>query len=332
LLSGGGPFVFLSTLHVAALFPNKSAFIMALLNGSFSAGALLFLVFNTLYNQYNISLQILFIAYGVIIGLISITSFFLWPWSKFSEKTGVIEVVPDEPAQQHAKLEEHPLFEKNGGLTIQHDGLASNEATSYWVTLKKNALNWHFLWLVLYIPVMISMGNFYLGTANYQLALITSDSDEINQYAGIFAILLPVLGIVAAPIGLLIDRFGINSGIFFFVTLAAICHAIGIVRNLQLQIVRFIGFSIFYPYTYTLWSDFIFKKFGFINYGMLFAAVALMSGILSFATTALVDYAVASNQYDWINIGWIGCVLAGLIYPVVILVIRMLKYEPSTNV
>jgi len=106
---------------------------------------------------------------------------------------------------------------------------------------------------------------------------------------------------------------------FFFVVLSTAAHAIGIMRILPLQIVRFVLFSIFYPFTYTLWADFIVKKFGFANYGVLFGMVAAVAGVLSFATTALVDFTLNTGQFDWVNIGWIGATVIGLVYPAVMM-------------
>jgi len=328
LLSAGGPFVFISTLHVAALFPSKSGLVMAFLNGSYGFGALIFLIFNSLFYQYHISLKVLFIAYAVILGCLTITTFFLWPWSKFPEQTGIIDVIPEEPARHYKTVlskEEHYHF--IGQNSIQEEKLSQNyvgeefsellKEPSYWKKLKENALNLHFLYIVIFIALMISKSSFYLATSNQQLRLVTNNEDTQNLYEYILALMIPVLGMAVSPLGLIIDKFGINVAVYFYVAMSCICDVLGIVRNSPLQILRFIVFSIYYPFTFTLWADFIAKKFGFINYGVLFGIVALVSGIFGFAETSLVNFAVETNQYDWVNIGWMICTILGLIYPVV---------------
>jgi len=285
-------------------------------------GHCFFLVFNVLFYSYNITLRTLFIAYSVILGAITLTTFFLWPWVKFPQSKPIIDVTKQYTGIGH-----------NRDVTIQEeDGSKTNlnqEEPTYWEQLKVNAINLHFFYLSLFIPLMVVCGNFYLATSNQQLDLLTDDAALKSTYSVVLAYMLPIIGIVSAPAGLVLDRFGVNAGIFFFVTLCCIAHGIGIIRNMPLQIVRFVLFSIYYPYTYTLWADIICKKFGFATYGVLFGVVAAVSGVFGFATTALVNFAIKTNQFDWINIGWIFGTLMGLIYPVIMLVYSCVHYKDN---
>jgi len=267
---------------------------------------------------------VLFIAYSVMLGAIALSSFFLWPWAKFRVKQEYKIVQEEDSSEQFRSIPQNeiqtPLLGQNRDVTIQKNAnLNKNSELTYWEQLKINTINLHYFYLVLFIPLMVVSSNFFLATSNQQLDLITKDSSLKNTYAVILAYLLPTIGLVVAPLGLILDRYGINTGIFFFVALSCIGHALGIIRNMPLQIVRFVVFSTYFPYTYTLWADFIVKKFGFSTYGVLFGVVAAVSGVFGFATTALVNFAVTTNQYDWVNIGWILCSILGLIYPVTML-------------
>jgi len=165
---------------------------------------------------------------------------------------------------------------------------------------------------------MICNGNFYLATSNQQLELITSNQNTLNLYGEILGILIPTLGIVVSPLGLVFDKFGINSSIFFFIYSCVIATGLGVIKNLPLQIFRFIVFSIYFPYTYTVWADFITKVFGLETFGVQFGIIAAISGVEQFAVTVLVNYAIEKkNTFDWINIGWIILTLLGLVYPFV---------------
>jgi len=164
---------------------------------------------------------------------------------------------------------------------------------------------------------MICNGNFYLATSQQQLGLVTRNPNTQNSYENILGILIPTVGIVVSPLGLVFDKFGINSSIFFFVYACVISTGLGVIRNLPLQILRFIVFSIYYPYTYTVWADFITKVFGLETFGVQFGIIAAIAGVEQFAITVLQDYAIENNSFDWINIGWIFVTLLGLVYPIV---------------
>lgn len=265
------------------------------------------------------SLKMLFVTYAVILCVIFVLTFFLWPWTKFPEKNGPTDIISEfqkyDTFPKKENLEKIPiLFGQNRDLTVQN-----HDDDSTWEKLKENTLNWHFLFLALYFPLMVSMSNFYLATSDQQTMLVTTDKKTLTQYGHILAIILPVLGIVTSPMGLIIDNFGINVGILLFVVLSTSAHAIGIIRILPLQIFRFVIFSIYYTFTYTLWADFIIKKFGFANYGVLFGIVAAVAGAFSFATTFLVDFTLNTGQFDWMNTFWIGATTLGLVYPAVVM-------------
>jgi len=247
----------------------------------------------------------LFLAYAVLCGLIMITTFFLWPWAKWS------------PAENNVLITESSgiISEDRTHFSEANEGNGDLKPDDYWTALKRNVLNLHYLYIVAFIPLMICNGNFFLATSNQQLALVSKNHDTLNLYAEILGILIPTVGIIVAPFGLLFDKYGINSSIYFFVYCCILSTALGVVRNLPLQIFRFIIFSIYYPYTYTVWADFITKTFGLETFGVQFGIVAAVSGIEQFALTSVVNYAIQTNNFDWINIVWIFITLLGLIYP-----------------
>jgi len=188
---------------------------------------------------------------------------------------------------------------------------------NYWAKFKKNTFNIHYLFLVIFIPLMICNGNFFLATSDQQLGLITKNNNDLNLYRAILALMIPVLGILSSPLGLLFDKFGINFSIFFFIIICIISTGLGVVKNLEIQILRFILFSVYYPYTYTVWADFLTKRFGLATFGLQFGIIAAVAAVEQFALSPLINYAIIANSYDWVNISWIILTVLGSIYPAV---------------
>jgi hypothetical protein len=181
-----------------------------------------------------------------------------------------------------------------------------------------------YLFLVLYIGVLITKGNFFLSTSTAQLRFSFEgkvDPNLISEYGHILGLLIPVCGLIMSPGGILIDYFGLVIPIFFEIVLSSLSAACFYFRIPQLQILRYIIFSIYYPFTYTLWADFLIKKFGYEYYGSLYAIIAITSGSINFVNTALLDLPQTYTVYFWINTGWILASLAFIPYCVYYLIV-----------
>jgi hypothetical protein len=165
-----------------------------------------------------------------------------------------------------------------------------------------------YIFLVFYIGLLITKGNFFLSTSTAQLRLSFEgkvDPNLISQYGHILGLMIPIFGLVMSPGGLLIDYFGLVIPIFFEIVLSGLSAACFYLRDQPVQIFRYIIFSIYYPFTYTIWADFLIKKFGYEYYGSLYAIIAVTSGLMNFLNTALLDLPQSYDVYFWINTGWI---------------------------
>ena len=66
LLAIGGPFIFMSTIHLSRSFPKRAGLIMSVLTGSFDASSSVFVAFKELHHRLGLSLSILFLSYCVV--------------------------------------------------------------------------------------------------------------------------------------------------------------------------------------------------------------------------------------------------------------------------
>eukprot|EP01125_Pyxidicula_operculata_P005006 TRINITY_DN1846_c0_g1_i1.p1 TRINITY_DN1846_c0_g1~~TRINITY_DN1846_c0_g1_i1.p1 ORF type:complete len:445 (+),score=49.90 TRINITY_DN1846_c0_g1_i1:60-1394(+) len=307
LLSAGGPLVFVSTMHVPALFPGYSGLLMAILNGSYSGGALIFFVFNEVYYKYNVSLKILFLAYAGCMGFIFILALFFWPWVKFSEKTEYKPVNVQEDFENY----------KMG---------TCDKVLRYLKKVGSQVFSVHYIYLLVMISFFVLDGNFFLATSDQQLSLISDDEDLVNEYSTILALMIPSVGLVLGPVGLAIDKLGIAAGCIFLVVVSAGTTVAALFPIMPLQLFRFILFSIAYPYTYALWASFLVEMFGYDNYGVLFSGVALCSGLLNLIGNWLISEALEKGFY-LVNLVLTGVSGVFLIYPIGMLIYKCCENE-----
>eukprot|EP01120_Amphizonella_sp_Union-15-10_P008466 TRINITY_DN3052_c0_g1_i1.p1 TRINITY_DN3052_c0_g1~~TRINITY_DN3052_c0_g1_i1.p1 ORF type:complete len:440 (+),score=58.88 TRINITY_DN3052_c0_g1_i1:94-1413(+) len=295
LLSLGGPFVFTSSLHIGNLYPDNQGLIMMFLNGTYGGGALVFLVFYFLYRYFN--LKILFIGYAVVLAALAVLVTLLWPCKKYdvSQKT-VTEytVVINEEAPPEIKSW------KNTARTI-----------------KDQMLTLDYLFLVFFIPVMVLKSNFLLGTSLEQLtSLDPTNQNKVNLYNTVLGFMVPIVGLIAGPVGLIIDKWGHEVGVLFLLCLSSTSSFIGLVPQLDIQLIRFFLFSLYFPLVYGVWSALIGIKFGYSNYGVLFGTIAIGCGALNFLATPLDSLSAYYGTYFWVNLGLLVLSSVFVFYPI----------------
>jgi hypothetical protein len=60
----GGPFLFISSMHLSNAFPRNSGKVLSILTGSFDASSCIFLIYRSIYyNNFPVSLTTFFLAY-----------------------------------------------------------------------------------------------------------------------------------------------------------------------------------------------------------------------------------------------------------------------------
>lgn len=307
LLATGGPLVFISTMPVSQLWPDQKALILMMVNGLYGGGAFVFFLISILYFDAGVSWEALFIGYGILGCMIVVVSFFAWPkrsWAEKSKRISLNQEAEDKPSPIE-------LLRKS------------------WRDIRTI----HFAFIALLVSFLVFKSNFFLSTSNGQFAQldILSDSQQ-TTYNFIFGVILPGMGILAGPIGLIFDKFGENFALVVLIVLSSISTICGmIVHNVSnelfgtLQIIRMVIFSFYYPVIYGVWAFFIMAKFGNTNFGVLYGVVAIFAGILNLAASNP-TISFANNQPDFFTINLLLTCIGGvfIVYPILNLITQRL--------
>lgn len=285
MMSAGGPWTFVSVMPSSSLFPEHRAMILMLLNGAYGGGAFVFFAFAALYNNYNITLQTLFIAYGIICAGLALLVIVMWPMKKYSD------VVHAAPVSELTPLV-NPVESAQWRRRV-HD-------------IVRDALTVGYLWHVLFTSFMVLTVNFYLSTSYQQLQAMSSDTDLVNKYNVAFGVLLPALGFIGGtPLGSVIDKWGIYVGALVLMACHCVASGLALVSILPLQMLRYVIFACYNPVVFGYWATFVIVKFGTMNYGTLFGIIALAAGCVNFAAGPLDNYTAQAGSYFWVYIGFL---------------------------
>jgi len=292
--------VFLSIMSTANLFPKQSGVVLMIMNGSYGGGALVFLIFNWIYFQYHVTLRSLFLVYAGIAGFIALIVLFTWPLKKYKSPI-------DESEQLHADV----------------DAKTEHTETSKFRRVIKSVFNIHYLFLNITVAILILKSNYYLATSDIQLGMMSSNGDEIALYAKIFGLMMPIIGFLVGPIGIVVDKAGVDVSGIFLVILSGISSFIGFIEYLPIQVINFFVFSMYFPYIYGYWCSFIVVKFGFEDYGVLYAGVAITAGVVNLAGIPLATYPDTQR----VNLVLLIVNSALLIYPIASLIHKRVTHK-----
>jgi len=162
--------------------------------------------------------------------------------------------------------------------------------------------------------------------------------DMNDKLQTIFGAVLPGVGILAGPVGLIFDKFGENVALFLLIILSSVSSVCGMLVTAPpnvfagLQIVRIFVFSLYYPMIYGVWAFFLVAKFGTTNFGVLYAIIATMAGLVNVtASNPLINFATKQNSFFEANtiLLSIGGVFA--LYPLIQLLRKSIRRRSSVG-
>lgn len=275
--------------------------ILMMINGVYGGGAFVFFLFRLLNVQAGISMKNLFIAYGILGCFIVVVALFVWPrksFAKEAKKKTTTDLVPN--------LTPLELLSKS----------------------VRDITTIHYVYLALTISFMVFKSNYFLSTSDQQFSL-QLHGDKLSQYNYIFGVVLPAIGMLAGPIGIIFDKFGENVALILLLTLSSVSSVCGTITHVSesvfgvLQIIRMFVFSAYYPMIYGVWAFFIIAKFGSENFGVLYGFIAIAAGVVNLAASdPLVQFSLAKEKGSFFVantiLASIGAVF--LIYPIAVII------------
>jgi len=186
----------------------------------------------------------------------------------------------------------------------------------------KDVRSLHFVYLSLFVAFLVFKSNFFLSTYNDQFALHLSAA-QVSKYNTVFGVLLPGIGMLAGPIGIFFDKFGVNAALVLVVLLSTTSSVCGmLVYSTGIfgasQIVRMLVFSIYYPMIYGVWAFAIINKYGTSNFGVLYGIIAILAGILNIlASDPVNQHALKVNSYVHVNFFFAVVGFLFIFYPLI---------------
>ncbi|TPX32692.1 hypothetical protein SmJEL517_g04220 [Synchytrium microbalum] len=268
-LAVGGPFMYISCMHLSQAFPARAGLIMAALTGSFDASSLIYLIFSWIYYALGstIPIQRFFIFYSIVPIAIGITMNCLMPTTSFTPR-------PLTPLGDDDNVEDEtrPLIDRTE---------ASGKDTTTALVFKQ-LRSAEFIGIASLTCIYMLKMNFFIGSLEEQLLDkpgAIQNPKLVDSILNLFNVALPAGGILAIPfIGLLLDNYTPSTVIFVLTGLGLSFGILGIIPNLQLQYVTALFFTLLRPLVYTTGNDYCGKTFGFVTFGRVYGTMNLAAG------------------------------------------------------
>ncbi|KAI3638749.1 hypothetical protein MIR68_003247 [Amoeboaphelidium protococcarum] len=323
LLAVGGPFIFVSTLHVSKVFPRHSGLCMSLITGSFDASAIVFWLFDLVYRSQLMQsvtsgirkIQWIFGIYSVVPALALLWSLVVMP-KRVLDSTQQIaddEEQIDGPSTGDQDLDTQPLLKDDDNVKVEQSsanniddnddelglGLYAKSAVSQ---LKSTT----FLWLVAFMCIYMVRLNMYISSAKEQLGRYIDSEDQLQQLHWWFGLLLPLGGVIAIPVSTYtLDHLKLHYSFLAITALNLISAALSFTRHPAGQIINIIAFVTMRPLVYTVSNEFVGRAFGFKHFGIVYGLMTMISGVFNFSSYALnlIVINVTNGDYLLVNIG-----------------------------
>lgn len=239
LLGVGGPFIFMSTLHLSEAFPSHSGLIISLLTGAFDSSSIIYEFFSMIYRGTSgrIGIPEFFTAYCAIPVFSFVYGMLMMPREPFSAPLS--SPAGDEECcggQERAESEISNSEDDNDSIDTIVSPVKANDASnnsggcsplnatplpvtmdettpllpqsaSKQITyrlkdkrISEQISSLQYLLMVLFMCLHMLRLNFYMQTMSYQVgALFGANSRTAADLSSWFGLLLPVGGVVAIP-------------------------------------------------------------------------------------------------------------------------------------
>eukprot|EP00126_Sphaerothecum_destruens_P012345 Sdes_comp21171_c0_seq1m19838 len=282
-LAVGGPFIFISLLHLCNLFPLYSGLIMGLATGAFDASSSIFAFFAFLYNHYDLPLPEMFLPYSLVALLVFVIS---------------ILVMPDFQYPSSSHLDIHASSSSSPAV------ISPTFCHSIQEKCMKSQLCRKEFWL------LAGFMSLYMLRLNFYIATVQDQIEEFNpavsyQMSEFFSVILPLGGVFSVPlIGYYLDRRGIIQSWYALSFMGALFGILSLIPSASLQYLSMVLFSILRPFLYTAGSFYVGHMFGYTNFGKIYGIMVFLTAIVNtsqYVLDTLVKYSF-HNSFLVVNL------------------------------
>jgi len=180
-----------------------------------------------------------------------------------------------------------------------------------------NVIAW-VLFIVLFLPVIVVKSNLLLTSIRQQMNLLTSNTDDVNQYNQVGTYVLSSMGILAILMSFLGDKLHYQLHTTTITFFAALNSAFGLIPIVALQVIRYVAIGLIYPYAIGFSISFIIRYIHWEFFGVTFAFVAVLCGIFNFALVKVAEMVLEEKTVFYMNLIFLVGTLLFFIYPLVL--------------
>ncbi|KCV68115.1 hypothetical protein H696_05371 [Fonticula alba] len=313
LLAVGGTFATIPLMGICNAFPKRSGLIISCFSGAFDISALIFLIFQLLYQHANVAISDLFLGYLIVPAIMVVFYGTQMPDSTFKAS----QLPPDTLKSLEAELEsdDHdssPLPEPKPAAPVNNADSAMHNMTAF-----QQIFSLRFLFLALFTCIYFFRLNFFIQTVEdhvRELGYSETDTVFITQ---VFSIMLPLGGIIATPLtGWMLDHLP------FYVTFLSISGSLLLfsvlilIPSLPLHYLAYAIFSVVRPMFYGSFTDYVSRVFGFRHFGKVYGVLAFLGALMSLAQYLFSYWGnTAPSGFLGPNIFFLVTMVASLYFP-----------------
>lgn len=317
LLALAGPFIYISSFHLSNTFSARSGLILAMLTGAYDASSVVFVVFGFISEHTDgvVGTQCFFLVYLMIPLFILTTQVTIMPATSY--KT-VGELVLQAEAHMAAetvhegshhreiitKIQSLLTFPNSTHRITSSIGRHTHLLPQTYTPQTKRAdpilgilhnlpartqiLSPYFILYALFTALTTLRLNYFLATIHHQYSSLLHSSALANHITQTFTILLPICGIITAPLtGIILDTLPTIPTTLILVIAGSILCLMNTIPSLPAAYTTTSLTTLYRPFFYSAICDLAARVFGFRNFGIVYGLVIFLSGVVGFAQVGL---------------------------------------------
>ncbi|OJJ84022.1 putative MFS transporter Fmp42 [Aspergillus glaucus CBS 516.65] len=349
-LALAGPFIYISSFHLSNTFPTRSGLILAMLTGTYDASTAVFLAFN-LINEYTdgFSTRHFFLIYLVIPLSILATQVTVMPATSYKTVGELVlqaeahmateanqtvheashhrEIIikihsfltfPNSTHRITSSIRRHTTHlpqNQNNHLpqTQNHKDKDPIRGTLHNLPAHAQILSPYFILYTLSTALATLRINYFLATIHHQYTSLLHSPALASHITKTFTILLPVGGILVAPLtGTILDTFPTTSITLILVIAGTSMGIMNCIPSLPAAYITTALMTLYRPFFYASISDYAARVFGFRNFGTVYGLVIFISGVVGFAQAGL-DTLAWKKENGVIVVNWVFTGVVGVL-------------------
>lgn len=288
LIGFGGMSILMAHLRMAEILSKYSGLFISVVSNAFDAAAFVFFIFKLVYDRWQPSIRVLFLAYASVPISLIIFSYLVVP--KESEITN--------RRQTHACLEIQTNF-------------------------KRQFFNLQFWSMILTISLAVLRQEFYISSYPARIRRLSDDRKSVMNLAVLlFAILFPAAAIVFAPIiGIGLDRLPLEWCFLLANIVGLLFDVLATFPVIWMQYIAPFFLSLWRASTYSFVSTYYMDLFGYRHFGKLYGITFFIAALVNLSQYGL-NYAVQKHlqgnifiiDYALLSVGLLAMVHSSVLF------------------